>query len=299
MILENVSQLRGVVQAIAVQGKPRSHYYQGAGSIPQDVVRAIAAKTLSPAVGDFAWVYYGTTYGPETIRKYKLDIIDREFHRVPGCRRIDPAALSPDDYFWVRDQVSSAEPEIEELTWVNWVPNGAHIAFSPVSPIRGADANALYDLCLRRHEEFGIDFFPAFIVGLREMHIIVEIVFDRADPARRKAALACLRAMVDDAAKLGYGEYRTHLAAMDQVAATYSFNDGALLKFNERLKDCLDPNGILAPGKSGVWPKRYRGRGWEMVGAGKGKDKETSEGRGVAAIENGKPNGNAAGRARI
>ena len=38
------------------------------------------------------------------------------------------------------------------------------------------------------------------------------------------------RDMIGDAAKLGYGEYRTHLALMDQVAATYDFNDGALMK---------------------------------------------------------------------
>lgn len=119
----------------------------------------------------------------------------------------------------------------------------------------------------------------------------MEIVFDRNDPARRKAALACLRAMVDDAAKLGYGEYRTHLATMDQVAGTYNWGDGALMKFNQRLKDCLDPKGILAPGRCGVWPARYRGRGWEMTGEGEKKTKngeEISEGNGVEGVANGK-----------
>jgi hypothetical protein len=115
------------------------------------------------------------------------------------------------------------------------------------------------------------------VVGLREMHIIVEIVFDRADPARRRAALDCLRAMIDDAAACGYGEYRTHLALMDQVAGTYNWNDGALMKFNERLKDALDPNGILAPGRCGIWPRRYRNHGWEMTAA----DGENSQGDGV------------------
>jgi hypothetical protein len=66
--------------------------------------------------------------------------------------------------------------------------------------------------------------------------------------------------MIDDAAKEGYGEYRTHLVLVDQVAGTYSWNDGALMKFNERLKDALDPNGISAPEKSGIWIGRYRGR---------------------------------------
>ena len=39
---------------------------------------------------------------------------------------------------------------------------------------------------------------------------------------------------------------------------TYNWNNGALLKFNEVLKDAIDPNGILMPGKSGVWPQQYR-----------------------------------------
>lgn len=70
-------------------------------------------------------------------------------------------------------------------------------------------------------------------------------------------------------AKEGYGEYRTHLGThyllgvadsglMDQVRDTYNWNHGALKKFNEVIKDAIDPNGILMAGKSGVWPKRYR-----------------------------------------
>lgn len=280
MILENVAQLRHITQTIAYLGRPRSHYHDEPTPIPPSAIHTAAAATR---IGDCTWIYYGMSYGPAHIRKYKLDVVDAEFHKVPGCKRIDPSTLPPDEYFWVRDRVAAGVPDIQELNWVNWVPNGSHIAFSPVSPIRGKDAMALYELALKRHDEFAIDLFPAFIVGLREMHLIVEIVFDRGDPERRSAALKCLRAMVDDAAKLGYGEYRTHLALMDQVAGTYSWGDGALMKFNEKMKDCLDPKGILAPGRCGIWPKRYRGRGWKLTG----QNDQTSEGDGVGSAANG------------
>ncbi|KAJ5219188.1 vanillyl-alcohol oxidase, partial [Penicillium cinerascens] len=261
MILENVAQLRHITMHVGLEGKPRSTYYNGKGRVPDNIIHE-AAKKLSS--GDCSWLYYGMAYGPQEIRKYKLEIIHKEFMKIPGARRIDPATLPADDYYWVRDRVASGVPDIEELRWVNWHPNGGHVAFSPVSPVRGHDATALWDIARKRCDEFDLDLFPTFVVGLREMHLIVEIVFNRDEPTMRNNVRACLRAMIDDAAKLGYGEYRTHLAFMDQIAGTYNWNDGALMKFNEKIKDCLDPRGIMAPGKSGVWPARYRGRGWEM-----------------------------------
>jgi 4-cresol dehydrogenase (hydroxylating) flavoprotein subunit len=42
------------------------------------------------------------------------------------------------------------------------------------------------------------------------------------------------------------------------VANSFDFNNRALLRLNETIKDALDPNGIVAPGKSGIWPRAYR-----------------------------------------
>ena len=74
----------------------------------------------------------------------------------------------------------------------------------------------------------------------------------------RKSAYDLFGKLVDEAAGAGFGEYRTHLAFMDQIAKTYKHNDGALWDLHHRLKDVLDPNGILSPGKQGIWPQAMR-----------------------------------------
>jgi len=56
----------------------------------------------------------------------------------------------------------------------------------------------------------------------------------------------------------GYPIYRTNIQHMDLVADQFDFNDHAQRRLNERLKDMLDPNGILSPGKQGIWPKAMR-----------------------------------------
>ena len=85
------------------------------------------------------------------------------------------------------------------------------------------------------------------------------ITFDAGDEAVARRTYDTLKMMVGTAAKAGYGEYRAHIEHMDEIARHYDFNNHAYLRYIEKIKDAVDPNGILSPGKQGVWPRHLRG----------------------------------------
>ncbi len=80
----------------------------------------------------------------------------------------------------------------------------------------------------------------------------------RDDPAKNAKATALFADYIKNLAEAGFGEYRTNPAMQDHLVAQYSYGNHSLLRFQERLKDAADPNGIMAPGRYGIWPKHLR-----------------------------------------
>ena len=83
------------------------------------------------------------------------------------------------------------------------------------------------------------------------------LMYDRDQPEMVANMRRLFDALISETAKAGYGEYRTHLGWMDPVAETFGFNNQALRRMTEKVKNALDPNGVIAPGKQGIWPAAY------------------------------------------
>ncbi|KAI0476004.1 glycolate oxidase [Xylariaceae sp. FL0804] len=281
-VLGNIPQLRHVIQELNVTGRSKAEFLtdlaKAAGDAPPrsdaelrshinttPMTRAeIAAAARDLPLGDCAWVFYGTQYGPPDAVAAQLAQVKAAFATVEGSRFYLPADLPGGHYLHDRARVCSGTPVLRELDWLNWTANGSHLFFSPIAPTRGRDARALHGVVAAAHQRHGFDLFPTLCVAGREIHYITNIIFDRGDAAMKARAVRLMREMIAECAALGFGEYRTHLLFADQVAATYSWGGGALMRFSETIKDALDPNGILAPGRNGIWPKRFRGKGWEL-----------------------------------
>jgi 4-cresol dehydrogenase (hydroxylating) len=147
------------------------------------------------------------------------------------------------------------------LANANWHGGrGGHLGYSPVLPPKGSLALDQFHRTYALYQKYGMDYHASFAMGERSLTNVNQVLFDRDNPEMMRRVDAFFHELVNDAKTHSYGEYRTHIEYMDLVASTYDFGGGALRKLNERVKDALDPNGIIAPGKSGIWPANRRGK---------------------------------------
>ena len=104
----------------------------------------------------------------------------------------------------------------------------------------------------------GVDF-PGSVVQEKHMGILMEfLVYGDAEKNRRRREL--FSKLVKACGEKGWAEYRAPVVFQDDAMATFSFNDHAQQRLLEALYDAIDPNGILSPGRMGIWPKHLRGR---------------------------------------
>lgn len=92
----------------------------------------------------------------------------------------------------------------------------------------------------------------------RTFILISGLPISRSDSELNEQSRRLYETYARAAAAAGFGEYRAPAIFHNLVSDTYSFNNYALRRFVETMKDTVDPNGIFAPGRGGIWPERFR-----------------------------------------
>jgi 4-cresol dehydrogenase (hydroxylating) len=258
-IIQNTAVLSNAVRLISRRGA-RNLWFIGDGVVPDDVVQ----KELR-ASGLGAWNLTFATYGPEELAGVREKIAREAFSAIPGAKfaskKFNVKATPP------AELASSMGSESAQAGVPSLIPlgvlkyrgeDGGHLGFSPVVAPSGKEAVKLANLVGTRCHEHGFDYYGGFSFGVRHLYSVMMILYDKRNEEHRVQANKLCEGLVVEAARLGFGEYRAHVAYMDLIGEQYDFNNHALRRFVETLKDAADPNGILSPGKQGIWPREMR-----------------------------------------
>ena len=247
--IRNHAAIEGAIRRAAGIA-PRSRWFDGEGPMPESAV-----SVMQRDLGIGRWNLHFGLYGAPDVIDAERRVVERAFAAVPGARIAATRYAAGDEPRGGADRNLAGIPTMSAFRMLDWRGGmGAHVDFSPLCPADGRDALRQYTLVKTRAAEYGFDYYGGFTAGGRYLHHIFAAIFarERREDAERAGDL--LRALMSDARAAGYGVYRSHLLYMDYAAAQYSFNDGALLRLAETLKDALYPQGVLSPGKQGVWP---------------------------------------------
>lgn len=252
MLIPNAATTVGLIWEAAVK-VTKAQYYTGTGIMPDSARRKMASDL---DIGN--WNFYGAQYGPPPIMENNWKIIRESLGQVPGAKFYFADDRKGDAAFDYRAKLMQGIPNMTEFGLLNWLGAGSHIDFSPMSPVTGDGALQQFHFMRDKCHEYGVDYIGEFLIGWRDMHHILMLVFNRNDEIQKRTIKELFDVLVEEATSKGYGEYRTHLHHMDQIAGTYNWNNRALGRVTEAIKDVLDPDGILSPGKSGIWPRDAR-----------------------------------------
>jgi (+)-pinoresinol hydroxylase len=217
--------------------------------------------------GQNFWNLRVTFYGPEPVVDARWEHTAARFSAIPG--------IAIEEGLTHRFPMSAEQREVTPEKTLLGIPSldtfmgrtpanpqaaDGHMDFSVIVPMTGEGVLSALKVLGRAFAEQGIgslgtiqSFHP------RTFLLINSLPTMRNDREANRRMRAAYREYVQLAADQGWGQYRAHAGFMDVAMATYSLNDNVLTRFHHQLKEGIDPNGIMSPGRYGIWPARLRG----------------------------------------
>ena len=211
-------------------------------------------------------------YGPVSVIAAQMEYAKGRLRSIPGATFTDGPLLQFPLTAEQLDRVHKVAIGVPNMAIfsigarspLNPSPSDGHLWFSPVIPKSGEAILEAQRVFMDVFRQMGMPSLTTpFSTPATWMHrafvFIMGFPVYRNNPAQNKRTRDVFEQLIKAAAEHGWGEYRTPPAFQDAVMSTYNFNNHALLRVHETIKDALDPNGILAAGRAGIWPKHLRG----------------------------------------
>ncbi len=252
-----------VVSPVMSGGDPELLRLRGSGGASDAEWDRYAAGRGGAPFWSAAFVYYG----PRAVIAAQWQHTKDRLGGIPGVQFREVAQytfpLTDEQVEAVADKQRYGIPSLNlfgSRNAPNAQPNEGHMDFSPMVPPRGEELIALTDYTSKMYVDQG--FAPSFVGGMM-FHPRTMICFhavptfrSAVDNARTRQLFATL---VQGCAERGWPIYRIHPVFQQLGMEMFGWGDGSLHRLHETLKDAIDPNGIVSPGRYDIWPRRLRG----------------------------------------
>jgi (+)-pinoresinol hydroxylase len=235
----------------------------GASASDQDWAR-YAERNPAPF-----WLTSFSFYGPPKIIAASWEHTkDRLSSAIPGVQFMETGLhrfpLSDEQAEAAADKTRLGIPSLNlfgSRTSPTVRPSEGHLDFSPIIAPRGEELLAISDTTAKIYAELNmpLPFVAGFLFHPRAMMAFQSVAtFRNAADNRRSRTL--YERLLTACAERGWNVYRAHAHFQQNAIRTYDFNNGALHRLHETLKDAIDPNGIVSAGRYDIWPKHLRER---------------------------------------
>lgn len=221
----------------------------GRTPLPDDVRRELREQ-----YGTGAWTVSGAFYGPteEAVRPL-IERVITHYGKSQKARYVSHEQALGSRILGIHRSTFSGEPTREELNLLKWRgavdhDTGGATWFLPSTPMIGSVANEHQFMSRRILAEFGFEYIAEHVCSSRMSRALHLIIFNRSDPEECQRAVACYRALLRAYDDAGYPIGRAPVDFQEEAMRRLH----GLPQFLHQIKQSLDPNGVIAPGKYGV-----------------------------------------------
>jgi 4-cresol dehydrogenase (hydroxylating) len=207
-------------------------------------------KALQAKHGFGSWTVSGAFYGPS------LEAMEPQINRVKALFMqsgkakyiAHEEALAKPPLRIAIDSFSGV-PTLGELGLLKWRPGGGNSWCPPGTPMVGKIANKFQKAARAIYEQNGLDYTIMNVCGGRFARGLHVISFNRESEDERRRADATYKQLADAFAAEGVsvGRAPTDYYGYHMAKLMPAFRDAC-----RAIKQALDPNGIIAPGKYGI-----------------------------------------------